>query len=382
MKFVSSLTFILISVGIFDAHADDCSELMGCLEKIVGHPLKTSSLDVSYERFCEEIVNTYNGAEGIAAMCNLANLETSGRKLKPASTTLSNKNDESTHAKLNNPFFKDRALEASVCIAEFDPAYADESGNPTGYDVYVAPVNALNFFTGGKSNRSDADKYSVLKIAWGVAVVAAAAASEILIAQTVANVALGAIEITVDMIDTHDALTDGTEIEAGFENTRLLLKQTCNLVSQVDSFESIVATSFNTVDSTLSTFQADVTTRFNTVDSTLSTFQADVTTRFNTVDSTLSTFQKDVTVRFNTVDSTLADLKVYLDGRLSAIDDTLETRFNQLDDLMGMVRTLLITPQGQRTAWNNKDLTCDGDDTIDGNCPTVDNFPLIGDLEI
>ena len=64
-----------------------------------------------------------------------------------------------------------------------------------------------------------------------------------------------------------------------------------------------------------------------------------------------------------------------MNGRLDAIESTLETRFSQVDDLLAIVRTLLITPEGRRTAWNKQGLICNGDESATGNCPTVLNFP-------
>jgi len=348
MKFISSLTFICLSMAAFDAHADECSDLITCLERIIGNEVETPAPGTAYDEFCTAMLKAYNGTD----MCALADLiHGSGRRqLNPVPRTSSLRKKELTRPMPNSPLFEGRALQASTCLAEADPVYAEESGSDTSYDTYMLTIEDL-YLPDGKLERSDADAYSALKIGWAVAAVAAGGLAGVPIAEAVAAAALAVFEVTIDQIDTHDGGIDGTEIEAAFENTRSLLTQTCSIISQVGSFENTVINRFTTVDTTLTTFQANVDTRFDTVDTTLTNFETNVNTRFSTVDATLASFETNVVNRFGEVDEAIAIFRQ-------------ENR-----DLLKIIRILLTTPDGRRTGWNTQ--TCEPG----GKCPLVANFP-------
>lgn len=260
-----------------------------------------------------------------------------------------------------------------VCLAQFAPAYADASGTDTSYDTWIASIGSgapLDYLLGGKLDRSDADLYSALRISLAAAQVADGVSGacdndllEILTlgaclaAQVATELAVAGIQIAVDQLDTHDGLIDSTEIEAAYENTRLLLDQTCSLIGQVGTFE------------------ATVNTRFNTVDQVLADFETNVINRFDTVDQTLATFEANVLARFGQVDEAIVDLKDYVGGRLDTIEATLEARFNQIDRQLAMLRTLAITPEGRKTGFNSRTSICDGEEGSSGNCALVANYP-------
>lgn len=362
------------------AQSAECTGLLSCLDSITGQSLLdlVDPTVVSIDQFCESLLLVYKGQEGIDVMCNLAQtMQGGGRRL------VANTADSDGHRALRNPsisaqvkngettpydsHFDRRSLAAPTCQVVFDPAYADESGSGTSYDTLVLTIEALYLF-GGKLARSDADAFSGLYIGYITANAAATAAAGVPVVETVAGIALAAVESTVNQIEVHDGLIDSTEIQAAFENTQKLLTQTCNMIGQISTFEGNVNTQFTTVATTLTAFQSAMNVRFTTVDTALTTLTSNVATGFTNTGGAITALQVVVNNRFDT-------LTTLVNGRLDAIETTLETRFSQLDDLLAIVRTLLITPEGRRTAYNKKGLICDGVEAATGNCPTVPNFP-------
>ena len=120
-------------------------------------------------------------------------------------------------------------------------------------------------------------------------------------------------------------------------------------------------------------------TRFNQVDNKLVDLETFLTSRFNQVDTTLSDLKTFLSQRLDTVELTLQtrfnQIELILQTRFGQVDATLSSRFGQLDKETTIIRTLLITPEGRKTAFNKAGLICDGIETIAGNCPTVVNFP-------
>jgi hypothetical protein len=144
-----------------------------------------------------------------------------------------------------------------------DPTYADESGDNTLYDAAVASIVG-RFIREGKSKRTDFDAVGDFNIGLFIAIAAdkaatacdgdiaiAASFGACLVAKTGTAVLLGSLEILQIQIGFHDDGIDNVEILATFENTNLILKQTCSIIGQVDSFEMSVTKRFDQVDAAL-----------------------------------------------------------------------------------------------------------------------------------
>ena len=461
-----------------------CEELVSCLNEIAGANLfDLLPADASRDDFCTNVLDAYQGQHGIDTMCTVAaNLKGRLRANSMQSDAATNLRvkaiKDGTAPQSPHEFtFHGRArhLAAPTCETIFRPDYADDSGSGTPYDTLVAPLQ--NYLPGGKNRRSNSDAYSALFLGYLTALVAAGAAAGVPFVENGAQVVLAAVQVTVESINVHDGNIDATEIQAAFENSQKILTQSCNLISQVETFERTANNRFGDIDSTINIFRSVVNTRFNTVDASVSTltnsivdFRSAVNTRFNTVDASITTltnnvdvgfdttfshfesvdsdlavlkssvatgfsnvettattrfgnidaaimnFESAVNTRFNTVDASITTLtnnveigfdatfsrfdsvdsdlvalnssvatgfsNVYkrfdqleslVNTRLNVIEATLEARFTQLDDLLAIARTLLITPEGRRTGWNSASLICDGKPK--GNCATVPNFP-------
>ncbi|GAX26063.1 hypothetical protein FisN_4Hh434 [Fistulifera solaris] len=366
--------------------SSQCEELISCLDKITGKSLfDLVPPEASRDDLCVTMVNIYQGQTGIDAMCAAA-AAASGRLL--ASTTSDSKYLRVNEIKESTPSQSrqestfpgyGRHLAAPTCQASFSPEFADDSGSGTSYDTLMAAVEGPYLF-GGKKKRSDGDAYAALFIGYLTALNAAAAATGIPVADNLAQISLSATQSTVESLNVHDGGIDSTEIQAAFENSQKILTQTCNIISQVNTFETTATTRFGNIDAAISSFQATVNTRFNTVDASITTLTNNVAigfdttyARFDSVDSDLDTLSSAVSTGFTDVYERFDQVEALVNSRLDAIEATLEARFTQLDDLLAIVRTLLITPDGRRTAWNNPALICDGSPT--GNCATVPNFP-------
>jgi hypothetical protein len=361
--------FVLMQVLSFKySFASECDDLIHCMQVITGTPIIIEAED--NEAACSFLVQAYGGSDGVTFICDAADLLSSNltRKVKEVDTT------STDHAKT-------RFLTAPTCQAPVDPQYADESGEGTGYDTAVASI-VTTYLQDGKSQRANDDAVGILLVLVGGgkeadagftacdAVVSAATFGACLAAKTASAVITASLELVYEQVAFHDGGIDSTEIKATYENSELILAQTCSIISQTDSFETNVVGRFNTVDSTLSTFQTDVATRFNTVDSTLTTFQADVATRFTTVDTTLAAFEANVVGRFGAVDATLAAFEANMVNRLDQVDDAIAEFRAENEALLRIVRILLTTPNGRRTGYNKQ--ICD---SLGTKCPLVDDFP-------
>lgn len=332
-------------------------------------------------------------------MCTAADLTLNRRKLATTKGEVSALRGASEHPQgLDLPAgdkASSLARELQTCPASYTPDYPDAISSG-GYDTYVASIIGT-FIKDGKDNRCDSNAVGDYFIGWAAASIAAAAATEVPIGNTVAQVALNAFEVVIHQIEYQDGNIDSAEIEAGYENTVKLITATCDIRTDIADVKSTAITRFDAISTTLTNFQTLVTNRFTTLDSSIQAFSEDVTNRFNTVDISIEEFRSDVTNRiqafrtdmsnrFSTVDTTLVNLQTYLttrldtvetilDSRFDSVDNTLSARFDRLDRELKIIRTLLITPEGRRTAFNDPTLICDGIRTTNGNCPTVTNFP-------
>jgi hypothetical protein len=370
MKTSSTIqAFVLVQVlSLTHCFASECDVLIGCMESISGTPIVLEAADK--DEACNFLLEAYGGSAGVTAVCDVADLMSSNHARKEKEV------DESS-----NDHEKTRFLTAPTCQVPVDPQYADESGTGTGYDTAVASIETT-FIQDGKSQRTNDDAVGSFIIGLFTARTADAAFTACdaivnvatfgvcLAAKTIAAVLTASLEIVYEQIGFHDGGIDSTEIKAAYENTGLILSQTCSIISQTDSFETNVVTRFNTVDSTLSTFQTDVATRFTTVDSTLTTFQTDVATRFTTVDTTLAAFEANVVGRFGAVDATLAAFEANMITRLDQVDDAIAEFRAENEALFRIVRILLTTPEGKRTGYNTQ--VCD---SLGIECPLVNDFP-------
>lgn len=161
---------------------------------------------------------------------------------------------------------------------------------------------------------------------------------------------------TVESLNVHDGLIDATEIQAAFENSQKILTQSCNLISQVNTFQMTAITRFGNIDAAINNFQSTVNTRFNTVDASITTLTNNVAigfdttySRFDSVDGDLAVLSDSVATGFANVYERFDQLETLVNTRLDVIEATLEAHFTQLGDLLAIVRTLLITPDGRRT---------------------------------
>lgn len=325
---IATLALLGVTAQAFDVPSD-CQELVDCLDEITGLPLEdtifysTDVVDLDNDALCEALLLAYGGQDGVTAMCNAAAAVSGGRRLAGKNTIPDAAADSSFKQSVEGKH--DRSLQS--CPSSFSPVYADLSGTKTSYDTLMLTVENT-YLTDGKLVRSNADRYSDLIIGLATAKSADSASTacdndflEIvtlggcLAAQVATDVTVSTLEVVKDQVDTHDALMDAAEIEATFKNSETILTQTCTLASQITALEE------------------------------------EVTDRFDTVDTSIADLRSYVETRFNTVDATLSDINAQL----------------------AMIRTLLITPQGQRTAYNSKTLICDGAEG--GNCATVAAFP-------
>lgn len=257
MKLSIAVVSVLFNLGIVidrvnGDSGDSCKTLRRCLKRITGKKVESPDPGASLPEFCDALLQAFEGDKGVDIMCAVANRFNTRRRRglggryyqHPASgpshpKQAPKKNIFETSAERDYNLFGGTTTPEPACLTPFDPFYADESGINTAYDTYVASIEGL-YVLEGKLERSNDDAYAELKIGWGAALTAAALATEIPLAATAANEVLAVFEIVIDQVDTHDNSVDSTEIEAAFENTQLLLTQTCNIIEQIDGVQERV----------------------------------------------------------------------------------------------------------------------------------------------
>lgn len=326
---------LVAPVEVSSAKREDelCVKLRQCLESLLGRSIEPPD-DSSFaqEQFCDMLVEIYQGEAGVNNICAVAksgsfaarvsdtasppqpkhglkkksiplreeatvNAENGPtvkkkkkkkeKKLSPQSSTGRVNNVDTTTAasdtskikvKAQNKqttqnahqFHPPRHLAAPPCELPFNPVYADQSGVGTPYDTYMLSIQDL-YLLDGKLKRSDSDAYASLKIGWATAHTAAALATEVPGAATLANEALSILEISVDQVDTHDSDMDSVQIEAAFENTQKILAQTCRMISHMDRAERNFLKRFDNIDNTVKVVQ----TRLDRIDNVLNRLERD-----------------------------------------------------------------------------------------------------------
>ena len=218
-----------------------CDELLVCLEIIGGVPIDFGGTEK--DEFCDALLNIYSGNKGVTAMCNVALLLVEPYNFGPYDDNTS----ETT------------ILAAPTCLQKATTIYPDASGPFTDYDLIVASIDGI-YITTGKDTRTDADRVATFLLGYFIAItaVAAAEACELTIGSEACGVLRGAaaipkavLEITNTQINFQDGLINSSKILATFQNTNLILDQTCSMIAQTQSLEDTMNTRFNDVDEAL-----------------------------------------------------------------------------------------------------------------------------------
>lgn len=243
-----SLLNVLVILGVVSA--DPCLDIKRCVKDITGIKLASKGSGMTDEKYCDAVVEMFQGEAGIEKICDAAALI--GKKRRklgrqrhdPKSfqwyDSAGDGDGEKTLFGKTITRDPDRGhlfgnyIPTPQCLA-FSPEYADLSGTLTPYDLLVEPVEE-EFLLEGKLKRSDVDAYAMLKESWEIVLLAAAQASGTPDSESVTAVMLAEIEVVLDAIDTHDDRIDSAEIEAAFNNTDVILNHTCNILGQLDQF--------------------------------------------------------------------------------------------------------------------------------------------------
>lgn len=212
MKLYALLTLALLFRN-GSAVFSQCEDLISCLDAITGKsPFDVVPPEASQDDFCDNMLAAYQGQKGIDAMCTVA-AHLNDRLLANAPSDLKYlrvnevKQAVSPQSHQESTFpGRARYLAAPACQANFNPEYADDSGSGTSYDTLVAALEGPYLF-GGKKQRSDGDAYAAVFIGYLTALVAAGAATGIPIADNVAQIALAAVQSTVESLDVHDGVS-------------------------------------------------------------------------------------------------------------------------------------------------------------------------------
>ncbi|KAL3781568.1 hypothetical protein ACHAW5_002577 [Stephanodiscus triporus] len=213
-----------------------CDELLDCMEILTGAPVDFHG--AKKDDVCDLYLTFYQGNEGVTAICNVALLP---QERTPTSTP------SNMPSYLNSSTGGDDFVtQAVTCKTKAEAVYYDDSGENTAYDRSVASIVGT-FIKTGKRARTDADAVAALVIiALGVAREAVAASEACgFLAETAsagtclgikvgAHVLLAALEILTDQINFHDSGIDGSEILATFQNTGLILEQTCEMFTLME----------------------------------------------------------------------------------------------------------------------------------------------------
>lgn len=224
---------------------------------------------------------------------------------------------------------------------------------PSGanYDTFIATLPGLGILDFGKTNRTDANAVGGTWIAFealditGIIAQAACDASLLFapIACPLAQIAIlaaRASQVVLEQADYQDALIDGAEIEAAFENTKILIAQENGLNTDLANHNTAISSQIAVHDvniiSNLAAHDANIAAKLAAHDAKIA---AQLAAHDTDVKALLANLQ-------GAVDENQRLIKVFMGRQLE-------------------VMRLLITPNGQREI-DPLVLSCTGDD-----CPAV-----------
>lgn len=161
----------------------------------------------------------------------------------------------------------------------------------------------------------------------------------------------------------HDPVIDGAEINAALVNTETIIDAACQTLSDVTALSSKVTTETDQIDDTLENLAMQVQIETDQIDESLDAGFCESSTDFTStcsLRSQITTLSDTITARFD---------------RLEAL---LNARLDRTDELLGYVRRILITPNGQRPGWNDEESCSGGDSSVD--CPIPPLLPTLGPI--